>query len=232
MKLTAPAEKPKHRAMHSPDALAMNSPKIVYSQQRTWSLSALHRNAERLYLFVFTRFRTVNRRPLHLERVWMPLFGKLCLRFFGGAFDRTCVRPQIVAFDDPTGRYAVRKAGFTSVHRAASARAPGLNFPALNFEVRVAYSSSIAHPGLAAMSCLFPFRFQVTPFDNPLAWSTWPRSFGPFYSPAQRPRPSWACVPREQRASDSNCRLFGQPTGSRSSLRRLAVGGYRSVPSC
>lgn len=129
-------------------------------------------------------------------------------------------------------RYAVRKAGFTSVQRAASARVPELNFPALNFEVRAAYSSSIAHPGLAAMSCLFPSRFQVTPFDNPLVWSTWPRSFGPFYSPAQRPRPSWACVPREQRASDSNCHLSGRPTGSRSSLRRLAVGGYRSVPSC
>jgi transposase len=30
---------------------------------------------------------------------------------------------------DATGRYAVRKAGFTSVQRAASARAPGLNLP-------------------------------------------------------------------------------------------------------
>jgi len=46
----------------------------------------------------------------------------------------------------PVG-HAVRKAGFTSVQRAESARAPSLNFPALNFEVRIAYSSSIAHPG-------------------------------------------------------------------------------------
>ncbi|MCW0234058.1 MAG: hypothetical protein OJJ21_10705 [Ferrovibrio sp.] len=65
-----------------------------------------------------------------------------------------------------TGRYAVRKAGFTSVQRAACARAPGLNVPALNFEVRVAYSSSIAHPGLAAMPCRFPSGVPVTPFDN------------------------------------------------------------------
>ncbi len=46
-----------------------------------------------------------------------------------GVFDRTCVRPLSVAFHDATGRYAVRKAGFTSVQRAASARAPGLNLP-------------------------------------------------------------------------------------------------------
>jgi len=86
-----------------------------------------------------------------------PLFGKRNLRSFGRVFDRTCVRPLNVAFDDATGRYAVRKTGFTSVQRAASARAPGLNVPALNFEVRVAYSSSIARPGLAALSCLRPF---------------------------------------------------------------------------
>ena len=85
---------------------------------------------------------------------------------FGGIFDRTCVRPLRVAFYDATGRYAVRKAGFTSIQRAASARAPGLIFPALNFEVLVAYSSTIAHPGLAAMSCLSPSQDQVTPFDN------------------------------------------------------------------
>ena len=96
-----------------------------------------------------------------------PLFGKLNLRSFGGVFDRTCVRPLSVALDDATGRYAVRKAGFTSVQRAASARAPGLNLPALNFEVRVAYSSSIAHPGLSAMSCRFPSWVRVTPFGNP-----------------------------------------------------------------
>jgi hypothetical protein len=101
-----------------------------------------------------------------------PLFGKHDLRFFGGVFDRTCVRPLSVAFDDATGRYAVRKAGFTSVQRAASARAPGLNVPALNFEVRVAYSSSIAHPGLAAMPCLRPFSGTgVTPSCNPPASS-------------------------------------------------------------
>jgi hypothetical protein len=32
-----------------------------------------------------------------------PLFGKHDLRSFGGVFDRTCVRPLIVAFDDATG---------------------------------------------------------------------------------------------------------------------------------
>ena len=90
--------------------------------------------------------------------MWMPPVWQALSSIFGGAFDRTCVRPLIVAFYDATGRYAVRKAAFTSVQRAASARAPGLNFPALNFEVRIAYSSSIAHPGLAAMSCLLPFR--------------------------------------------------------------------------
>ncbi len=58
-----------------------------------------------------------------------PLFGKQYLRIVGGVFDRTCVRPLSVAFHDATGRYAVRKAGFTSVQRAASARAPGLNLP-------------------------------------------------------------------------------------------------------
>jgi len=53
-----------------------------------------------------------------------PLFGKHTLRSFGGVFDRTCVRPVSVALDDATGRCAVRKAGVTSVQRAASARAP------------------------------------------------------------------------------------------------------------
>ena len=58
-----------------------------------------------------------------------PLFGKHNLRSVGGVFDRTCVRPLSVANHDAMGRYAVRKAGFTSVQRAASARAPGLNLP-------------------------------------------------------------------------------------------------------
>src|SRR6056297_914957 len=53
-----------------------------------------------------------------------PLFGKLDLRSFGGVFDRTCVRPLSVAFHDATGRYAVRKAGFTSVQRACRALEP------------------------------------------------------------------------------------------------------------
>ncbi|RDD93935.1 hypothetical protein DTW92_18440, partial [Paracoccus pantotrophus] len=38
-----------------------------------------------------------------------PRFGKRNLRFVGGVFDRTCVRPLSVAFHDATGRYAVRK---------------------------------------------------------------------------------------------------------------------------
>lgn len=54
-----------------------------------------------------------------------PLFGKRYLRCFGGGFDRMCVRPPSVASHDATGRYAVRKAGVTSVQRAASARVPG-----------------------------------------------------------------------------------------------------------
>ena len=58
-----------------------------------------------------------------------PCFGKHNLRSFGRAFDRTCVRPLNVAFHDATGRYAVRKTGFTSVQRAANARAPGRNLP-------------------------------------------------------------------------------------------------------
>jgi hypothetical protein len=100
------------------------------------------------------------------RRVWMPPVWQALSSIFGGVFDRTCVRPLDVAFYDATGRYAVRKAGFTSIQRAASARAPGLNFPALNFEILVAYSSTIAHPGLAAMSWLSPSQDQVTPFDN------------------------------------------------------------------
>ena len=90
----------------------------------------------------------------------MPPVWQALSSMFRRVFDRTCVRPLSVALHDATGRYAVRKAGLTSVQRAASARAPGLNVPALNFEVRVAYSSSIAHPGLAAMRCPCPFGFR------------------------------------------------------------------------
>lgn len=57
----------------------------------------------------------------------MDTFGKHDLRLFGGDFDRTRVRPLSVAFDDATGRYTVRKAGFASARRFASAGAPGLN---------------------------------------------------------------------------------------------------------
>ena len=142
-----------------------------------------------------------------------PLFGKRNLRFVGGVFDRTCVRPLSVALDDTTGRSAVRKAGFTSVQRAACARAPGLNLPALNFEVRVAYSSSIAHPGLSAMPCRYPCRARVTPFCNPAVLSSAPRSSGPSCSPAQRPRPSSACASPALPASGSRYRPFGPPNG-------------------
>ncbi|SEF77691.1 hypothetical protein SAMN05421751_104240 [Jhaorihella thermophila] len=63
-------------------------------------------------------------------RVWMPpVLASVIFGLSAGVFDRTCVRPLSVAFHDATGRYAVRKAGFTSVQRAASARAPGLNLP-------------------------------------------------------------------------------------------------------
>lgn len=101
------------------------------------------------------------------RRVWMPPVwqaeSSICRR---GLRSDVCQASER-GLHDATGRYAVRKAGFTSVQRAASARAPGLNLPALNFEVRVAYSSSIAHPGLSAMSCRFPSWVRVTPFGNP-----------------------------------------------------------------
>jgi hypothetical protein len=122
-----------------------------------------------------------------------PCLASLILVFWRG-FDRTCVRPHDVAFDHATGRYAVRKAGFTSVQRAASARAPGLNVPALNFEVRIAYSSSITHPGLAAMPCLRPIQARVTPSGNRPASSSRPRSSAPSCSPARPPQPSSVCA--------------------------------------
>ena len=87
--------------------------------------------------------------------VWQTLSS-----IFGGGFDRTCVRPLNLAFYDATGRYAVRKTEFTSVQKAASARTPGLNFPALNFEVGIAYSSSIAHPAFRPCRALSLFGFR------------------------------------------------------------------------
>jgi hypothetical protein len=47
---------------------------------------------------------------------------------------RRCLRSDVCqaserGLHDATGRYAVRKAGFTSVQSAESARAPGLNLP-------------------------------------------------------------------------------------------------------
>ena len=167
-----------------------------------------------------------------MQRVWMPPVWQALSSIFCGVSDRTCVRPLNVAFHDATGRYAVRKAGFTSVQRAASARAPGLNFPALNFEVRIAYSSSITHPGLAAMSCLLPFRLQVTPFDNSPALSKAPRSSAPFCSPRQRRRPSSACVPPVRPASGLYCRLCDPPSGLRSWRQRSAIDGCRFAPFC
>jgi hypothetical protein len=77
-----------------------------------------------------------------------PLFGKHYLRFSAGSSIGRVSGLTMWPSMTPRVGHAVRKAGFTSVQRAASARAPGLNFPALNFEVRIAYSSSIAHPGL------------------------------------------------------------------------------------
>jgi hypothetical protein len=59
-----------------------------------------------------------------------PLFRKHDLWSFGGAFDRTCVRPLIVAFDDAAGRYAVRKAGFASVHHQTLRHSRRLRGPA------------------------------------------------------------------------------------------------------
>ncbi len=163
----------------------------------------------------------------------MPPVWQALSPIFGGVFDRTCVRPHDVVFYNATGRYAVRKAGFTSVQRAASARAPGLNFPTLNFEVRIAYSSSIAHPGLAAMSCLSPSRDQVTPFDNSPALSKSPRSSGPSYSPRRLLPPSSACARRVQPANGLHYHLCGQPSVSRSSrYRRSAIDGCQFAPSC
>lgn len=115
-------------------------------------------------------------------------------------------------------------------------RAPGLNFPALNFEVLIAYSSSIAHPGLAAMSCLSPSRDQVTPFDNSPAVSKAPRSSGPFAArlnpwrfTAHCSRGQWlpppsACARQVRPASGLRYRLCGQSSGLRSSRGTRAFG--------
>ena len=66
-----------------------------------------------------------------------PSLASVIFDFLRGLRSDVCQASEF-GLNDATGRYAVRKAGFTSVQRAASARAPGLNFPALNFEVRIA----------------------------------------------------------------------------------------------
>lgn len=125
----------------------------------------------------------------------MPQFGKQYLRFVGRVFDRTCVTPLSVAFHDATGRYACSE-GWVRIGAESCKRSnPGTESPALNVEVRVACSSSIAHPGLAAMSCPDPAQGQITPFDNPSSSLSGPKSCAPSCSPALRPRPSWACAP-------------------------------------
>lgn len=181
--------------------------------------------------------------------VWQALSSIFCR-----VSDRTCVRPLNVAFYDATGGSCCSE-GWVHIgsESVPCARAPGLNFPALNFEVLIAYSSSIAHPGLAAMSCLSPSRVQITPFDNSRALSKLPRSSEPFAvrlnpwrctahcSPRQLPQPSSACAPQVRPASGLYCRLCGPPSGSRSSRgtrasgatrRRSAIDGYRFAPSC
>ena len=103
--------------------------------------------------------------------------------------------------------------------RAASARAPGLNAPASSARVRVASFSSIARPGLSAMSCLRPSGSGHATRRSSCFVVVAPIMRAISGAPP-RPRASWACAPRGRPASGSRCRPSSRPIRSRPSRPR------------
>jgi hypothetical protein len=141
-----------------------------------------------------------------------PLFGKHNPRSVGRVYDQKCVGPLSVALMMPRAGMVFGRLGSHRFRERQALVPPGLNLPVLNFEVRVAYPSSIAHPGLSARSCRDPSWVRVMPFDNPAVLLSAPRSFGPSYSPGQQPRPSLVCASHVLPANGLRFRPFGPPS--------------------
>jgi hypothetical protein len=106
--------------------------------------------------------------------------------------------------------------GTTSVQRAASAGAPGLNVPVMNFGARVALRLADRSPRPCGHAPPSPAWGRLTPSGNPPASSPPLRSCGPSCSPARRPRSSkrWAYLRRNRLAPLSSTTTTTSPLGS------------------
>ncbi len=121
--------------------------------------------------------------------------------------------------------------GRLASHRSSELRrsSPGTEPPALSFEVRVACSSLIAHPGLAAIPCRRPSRAWVTPSGNPPVSSSLPRSFWPSAVRSNRWRCTAHCSPAADNGTPSP---IGLGPMAHDGQLRVTLAAPRPSPVC
>lgn len=130
-----------------------------------------------------------------------------------------------------TGRYAVRKAGFALVQRAASARAPSRNLPPCTSKSVSSTHRRSLTPALRP-SCVLTLRGLGA--RHPVIFlfhGHLPGHSCHLVRQCEQPQPSLTCVPPVRPASGLYCRLCGPPNGLLSWRQRSAGGGCRSGPS-
>jgi hypothetical protein len=159
-------------------------------------------------------------------RVWMPLVlqggGVFWRLFTSGHFNRSCVRPEIVALRHGAGMQFEEQVHIGSESFAARGPMTGSPHPEHASPLPAYVVSRSPCRGLAAprrSPRAFGRRPPLTPSCNSAPLSSSPRCCAPSCWPGQRRPPSWACGRPRGRASYPASRPFGRSIGSGPSLR-------------